>query len=361
MTTTNTTYPSTLQSVWVTGSVLRAFLKNIEVCKYNDLTINIVHTGHNLVLTHALYRAVSLTVRNAGEPWSGSISASKLLNLIQGDALKREVAIGKEGIRYFQAGQWWDIEMQEFDPEVEERNREYTTLGKAIWTEAFIEKMRTAQRFQSDDETLPVLQGVSVQDENLVATDGRVMFVSPGNNTMLTTHIIVGRIPKVAGNALISIGNSGEDPEDKIPTRIQWLFWIEKAALSITDKLVEGNFPNWKQVVPRPPVDPVKVILPPSFGDILAMGKGEKHIRLFNQGETVMAQFPLKPPFTITGCHWFGEESNQWSVAFDPKFAVKAIKAGAKVIEITDALSPMVWKRLPDDGDLIVMMPKRVT
>jgi len=346
---------TTFSTCEINGPVIGAFLRHIEVSKQFDLSINFEHTGSHLILTHAFDRAVSLTVRNSGEPWRGSVLTSTLTKL---KTSQNQISVGPEGI---QLGKFWHIPMEEYDSTVADRQRKYVALEKAIWTEEFLGKMRGAQAFQSNDETRWVLQGVAVQDENLVATDGRVMFVSPGNNSMLTTHIIVRNIPKVAGNALISIGNSGEDPEDKIPTRIQWLFWIEKAALSITDKLVEGNFPNWKQVVPPPPVDPVKVILPPSFGVILAMGKGEKHIRLFNEGETVMAQFPLKPPFAITGCHWFGEESNQWSVAFDPKFAVKAIKAEFKCIEIDDALAPMRWKRLPDDDDFLVMMPIRVT
>lgn len=348
----------TAPTIWVLGSVIRAFLKNIEVSKSFDLNVNIEHTGHNLVLTHALERCVTLTVRNEEEPWRGAISANTLLKLINTDSA-RSVAISRDGIRHFQAGQWWDIPKQEFDPGVEERNRTFNTLDKAIWTEAFVEKMREAQRFQSDDDTRAILNGVAVQGEHLIATDGRVMLVSPRNNSMLSTPIIVGNIPKLLGNTLVRIGNS--DPEDKIPTHIQWQFWVEKAAIAITDKLVYGNYPNWKQVMPEPPEDPVTVLLPDKFGDILKLAKGEKHMRLFNEGETVMGQLPLQPPFPITGCHWFGEEGQKWQVAFDPKFAVKAVKAGFRGIEIKDESSAMRWKRLPDDGDLVVLMPMRVS
>jgi DNA polymerase-3 subunit beta len=125
-----------------------------------------------------------------------------------------------------------------------------------------LEKAVAAMPFISTDETRHVLQGILITTTgHLVATDGRKLAHAPTRGTQLPRDIILPtrmiKAFEALANGTVTASGINHEPEHR---RMQcWLTSDEKVAQQLLAhhsgcylraRLIEGNFPNWRQVLP---------------------------------------------------------------------------------------------------------------
>ena len=231
----------------------------------------------------------------------------------------------------------------------------------------FRDMLRKTSYAASTDETRYVLNGVMLSFKagklTMVATDGRRLaliereFEFPKE---AETDMILPT--KVINELLHTLGDEG--PLKFQATTNQAVF--EYGALVVTSKLIEGTYPNYRQVIPaqceeRVPVDRESLLTSlrrvsllgtdRSIATKLTFGKNKLTISM-DSSDVGEARETL--PIKYTG--------KEITVAFNPDFMMDPLKSLTNdevAIELTDDMSPGVIKC--DIPFLYVLMPMRVT
>jgi DNA polymerase-3 subunit beta len=116
--------------------------------------------------------------------------------------------------------------------------------------------LATCSPFASDDPTRYTICGVAMQRNKdrkqivMVSTDGRCLRTHH-IDTDAEAEII---IPTKAVNLLVALIDSMDAADTNIKvSHTESLIRVEAAEWSVTTKLIEGNYPNWRQVIPEEP------------------------------------------------------------------------------------------------------------
>ena len=227
-----------------------------------------------------------------------------------------------------------------------------------------IEMMTEVSRCASRDETRQVLNGVQFTPEDgglVVATDGRRLAAAPAG---VPTQAFV--LPSPAVHVLGAKAFAGQScrvtlwgaEEDEGERRV----CFESDSHRLISRCIDGNYPNWKQVVPRDmvasvtiPEDRRKALMAWLRGlagrdhSVLLTCRKRRELR-FTQATADGNQASLSVPVEITG--------QPSPVAVNPAFLADALSI-ASCLWITDEMSPVVARRL--DGALCVVMPMRIS
>jgi DNA polymerase III sliding clamp (beta) subunit (PCNA family) len=215
----------------------------------------------------------------------------------------------------------------------------------------------------SGDPTRHVIQGVKLeQGHTFVGTDGRHLYRS---NSML--------LP-IKGDVILPYHRLFDWKVLQEEENWQLAFQKENFRLSgsawrITGKLIDGTYPNWKQVVPRKDAFTSALCLPPAalehLASVLKTLPGEKTqnkpvgLHCTSKGFELLARGRHEDPYTVVPIQgtFTGEPV---TVFVNRDYLGKALGFGLNRIEFGDPTSPV---RLREDGstrrDLIVM-PVRV-
>jgi DNA polymerase-3 subunit beta len=204
-----------------------------------------------------------------------------------------------------------------------------------------------------------------LEDERftLVATDGRRLAVSHGQVHVQGGHTTKGAMPVVPSKAMNLLERNLTEPDEKVRVCFRAndvLIKTERAMLY--SRLVEGRFPNYKQVVPQKHSHRV----PLTVGPFLAAVK-QAAIMTDEESKRVRFQFSKKK-LTLRAQ---GAESGQsrvelpieyegagLEIGFDPKFLVEMLRVlepdAQLVFDLTDGGSPAVLKYEPSYMYVIV-------
>jgi DNA polymerase-3 subunit beta len=219
----------------------------------------------------------------------------------------------------------------------------------------------------SHDESRYALNGVLISIQageiRLVATDGHRLALTSSPVPGASANA-VGIVPRKAVQEVARVLGTGEEVQVALGEN---QFALKMPNFLLTARLIEGQFPNFEQVVPkghpRRPVlsrsaftaalrrvsvlseertKPVKLLLLPGTLKVTAyspeMGEAE---------ETIPAEYA-------------GEEI---TIAFNSRYLLDAlgpIEADQVVMELKDGLSPGVLKSAGSEGALCVIMPMRL-
>jgi DNA polymerase-3 subunit beta len=211
----------------------------------------------------------------------------------------------------------------------------------------------------SEDETRFVLNSVYLQldpkgEVHAVATDGRRLATCGG---VLGKDAVSAVVPTDAARLVVTLAEAEEVSlivsKDNITVRA--------GAREMVSKLIDGTYPNYKQVIP--PEQPHQIEM-----DALAL-KAAIHRVALVANDTVALEF-AKGRLVITGAMadvGSGAESLKLAtclekpikIAFDPSYVLEALTAcgDTATLGLTDELSPMV---VSADRFLAVVMPKRI-
>ncbi|MSU41627.1 MAG: DNA polymerase III subunit beta [Pedosphaera sp.] len=232
------------------------------------------------------------------------------------------------------------------------------------------EMLRKTEYAVSQDESRPTLNGIftSIQGDKLVlvATDGRRLAMTEeeieGGGTEKAEFIMPA---KCVGELSRLLGNSGQAGFRISETQVEITLTNEGTQpIKIFSKLIEGNYPNYRQVIPK------------ESKERIALGR-EELLHALRRAEQVTSDKANSVKFSFTKNNLAitvnspdvgeGRESiainykgPDIDIAFNPTYVLDPLKildAGEVYLEITDGLSPGVLKTTTPF--LYVLMPMR--
>lgn len=220
----------------------------------------------------------------------------------------------------------------------------------------------TALRFASEDETRYVLNGVLLtpsEGGSAVATDGRRLIQLRVPSTpvpcILPTKLckILASLKPTAAQATILLDRNGH-------SELYGSHAVFRLGdVTVHSKLIEGNFPNYKQVIP-PSAESTSAI---TFTDHPAVAAWLSTLREAKGSFSVRLE--PRPPHSVDLIHTSGQitataflQDGPPTIAFNPHFLATALTAIGGTLYLSDGESPGVM-RCP--GSLAVLMPMRVT
>jgi DNA polymerase-3 subunit beta len=228
----------------------------------------------------------------------------------------------------------------------------------------------------STDETRYVLNGVFFQQEGskcrMVSTDGhRLAYIqkklegkSDEKSSMIIPTKALNEVAKILSE--VSKVKENEDLAVEITaTENQVKFVI--SGVEIISRLIEGQFPNYEQVIPKETGKKIEVPTGALAAatrrvSILASEKSNSIKYKFSKGKTtISANTPdmgeAKEDLDL------GYDGEELAIAFNAKYVLDVLKnvgTADTVVELTQPLNPGLFRPKDDADYLCVIMPMRV-
>jgi len=227
----------------------------------------------------------------------------------------------------------------------------------------------------STDETRYVLNGVFFQVEGgklrMVATDGhRLAFIQKkleGKSDEKCSVIIPTKTLNELSKAISDVGKGKEDEVivEIMATDNQIKFVVE--GVEIISRLIEGQFPNYEQVIPKESDKKVEA-------STSELASATRRVAILTSEKSNSIRYQIKPgKLSISSktpdmgeakedmdVNYKGEEI---SIAYNAKYVLDVLKnvvTDTVSIELTQPLSPGVLRPKGDADYLCVIMPMRV-
>jgi DNA polymerase-3 subunit beta len=232
------------------------------------------------------------------------------------------------------------------------------------------EALRQVVRAASSDDARPVLTGVLVAAEEgglrLVATDSYRLAVRdlPGAHVLREGQKVL--VPSRALSELQRLLGSAESVTLRLGEHD---VTFEVAGVRLTTRLIEGEFPNYRQLIPA------------SYPNRLIVGKDAlldavKRVKLLVRDQTTPVRLAMRADdvgLTVTNPEEGKAtedvdakyEGAEMTVAFNPAYlsdGVEAINGDEVLLETLDALKPATIRATEASGEyLYLLMPVRVS
>lgn len=237
--------------------------------------------------------------------------------------------------------------------------------------EGLSEALRQVVRAASGEESRPILTGVLLTAEEsglrLVSTDSYRLAVrdlrgagvlSEGQKVLVPSRAL-GELQRLlgsvgAGDVALRLG-----PHDVT---------FGTGAVSLTSRLIEGEFPNYRQLIPA------------SYPNRLIVGRealldAVRRVKLLARDATTPVRIALRPDgieLTVITTDWGTAtedvdakyEGAEMTVAFNPAYlidGVEAITTDEIILDTLDALKPATLRPTDSDEYLYLLMPVRVS
>ena len=232
---------------------------------------------------------------------------------------------------------------------------------------AFGEALRQVVRAASTDEARPILTGVLLAAENdglrLVATDSYRLAVRdlPGVSVLGNDQKVL--VPGRALGELQRLIGQGEQLVLRLGEREAT---FEIGSVKLTTRLIEGEFPNYRQLVPASHPNTLTVDREPLLEairrvKILAKDATPVRLRISTDGLTLTAiTQDVGNAVEELDASALGDDL---TVAFNPDYlaaGIEAVTADQITLSTIDALKPAVVRGVGSDDFLYLLMPVRV-
>jgi DNA polymerase-3 subunit beta len=241
--------------------------------------------------------------------------------------------------------------------------------GVALPAADVAQALRRVVRAASSDESRPILTGVRMEPADngglrMVATDSYRLALSDlagASMSLSDTKVLVPskalaelvRVLDDSGEVLISLGERDVT--------------FETGAVRLTTRLIEGEFPNYRQLIPSSYPNRLvvsKSALLDAVRRMRIMTSDTKNIRLrlFTEGIELSAVNQEWGKGTeVVDAVYTGTEL---VVAFNPDYlsaGLEGVPSDDAVLETIDAMKPAVLHSTDDSGYLYLLMPVRVS
>ena len=250
-------------------------------------------------------------------------------------------------------------------------------------TVALPESIRTALMaslpFASTDETRYTLNGVFLDAGRgaVVATDGRAMLVTtvpmPFKQSLVVPTATVKTLQGLWRAPALDITEISvipiKDEKDAFSVR----FDIGSSPVprsprlwTLTSKTIDGNFPNWQQVIPETTGRLIELSAP-VLADFLASvprlpkakdGDNFDPVDITLRNNTVLRIATLEAAYVEHPVHSTGKPAKLVQVRLARDFLMRAFKLGLRNFGLTDALAPVVFS---EGARRMIAMPIRAT
>ncbi|CAB4728600.1 unannotated protein [freshwater metagenome] len=327
----------------------------------NQLTI----TGSDLFLT------ITTVITVGGEVDGVAVLPAKLINEIVRSFASGAVEIdthfedGRARISSGRSNFECNMSPAEEYPSLPELDGEGITLGAGDLAEGLRQVVKAA----SNDESRPILTGVLLTTEGtglrMVSTDSYRLAVRdlPG-----TTQLPEGEKVIVPSRALNELARFLNEDDEVTLTLSQRDVSFEVGDLRLSTKLIDGEFPNYKNLIPDSQPNHLKV-------DRSALLAAVKRVRLMARDPNTPIRLTMAADSLELRAHTpdVGEATEQMDaeysgqelqVAFNPEYLIDGLEVtpGDEVsLETVDELKPALLKPVDSSDFLYLLMPVRVT
>jgi DNA polymerase-3 subunit beta len=251
--------------------------------------------------------------------------------------------------------------------------------GGSVTIEAagLAEALRQVTRAASSEESRPILTGVLMAAENggirLVATDSYRLAVRdlPGVGVLAEDQKVL--IPSRALTELLRLLGPGGASQVTLQLGAHdATFGLPSdsagGAVTLTTRLIEGEFPNYRSLIPAQYPNRLTVGREPLLDAL-------RRVKLLAREATTPVRIALRPAgieLTVMTADWGTAtedveakyEGAEMVVAFNPNFLMEGVEAvtGDEVaLDTLDALKPATLRPIDGDSYLYLLMPVRVT
>jgi DNA polymerase-3 subunit beta len=229
------------------------------------------------------------------------------------------------------------------------------------------EALRQVVRAASTDEARPILTGVLLTAENgglrMVATDSYRLAVRD-----LADHQVLGADQKVlvpgrALNELQRLVGGGEELTMRLGERDAT---FEVGDTRLTTRLIEGEFPNYRQLIPATHPNTLTVEREPlleAIRRVKILAKDATPVRLQMGGDTLRLTAITQDVGNASEELDATYEGTELTVAFNPEYfasGVEACSSDSITLSTLDSLKPAVVRGVGNDDYLYLLMPVRV-
>jgi DNA polymerase-3 subunit beta len=232
---------------------------------------------------------------------------------------------------------------------------------------AFGEALRQVVRAASTDEARPILTGVLLTAENdglrLVATDSYRLAVRdlPGVSVLGADQKVL--VPGRALNELQRVLGMGGELVLRLGERDAT---FEIGSTRLTTRLIEGEFPNYRQLIPASHPNTLTVDREPlleAIRRVKILARDATPVRLQISSDGLKLTAITQDVGNATEELDASAQGADLTVAFNPEYLAAGIEAvGADQITLStiDALKPAVVRGVGRDDYLYLLMPVRV-
>ncbi len=318
-------------------------------------------TGTDLDLT------IQLTLAVGGEGDGGVVLPARLAaDIVRSmGAGKIEVAVEGDEVSIGGGRSQFSVRPLSFDdyPKLSTPTTSSVTLPAA----AFGEALRQVVRAASTDEARPILTGVLLTAENgglrMVATDSYRLAVRD-----IAEHQVLGADQKVLvpGRALSELQRlvgAGEELTMRLGDRDAT---FEVGDTRLSTRLIEGEFPNYRQLIPTSHPNTLTVEREPlleAIRRVKILAKDATPVRLQMGGDTLRLTAITQDVGNASEELDATYEGTDLTVAFNPEYfasGVEACSSDSITLSTLDALKPAVVRGVGNDDYLYLLMPVRV-
>jgi len=229
------------------------------------------------------------------------------------------------------------------------------------------EALRQVVRAASTDEARPILTGVLLTAENgglrMVATDSYRLAVRD-----LADHEVLGADQKVlvpgrALNELQRLVGGGDDLTMRLGDRDAT---FEVGGTRLSTRLIEGEFPNYRQLIPASHPNTLTVAREPlleAIRRVKILAKDATPVRLQMGGDTLRLTAITQDVGNASEELDAGYDGTDLTVAFNPEYLASGVEACTSdevTLSTLDSLKPAVVRGVGNDDYLYLLMPVRV-
>ncbi|MBI5088546.1 MAG: DNA polymerase III subunit beta [Actinobacteria bacterium] len=232
---------------------------------------------------------------------------------------------------------------------------------------AFGEALRQVVRAASTDEARPILTGVLLTAENdglrLVATDSYRLAVSdlPGVSVLGADQKVI--VPGRAPSELQRVLGMGTELVLRLGERDAT---FEIGSTRLTTRLIEGEFPNYRQLIPASHPNTLTVDREPlleAIRRVKILARDATPVRLQISADGLKLTAITQDVGNATEELDASAEGADLTVAFNPDYlaaGVEAVSVDQITLSTIDALKPAVVRGVGRDDYLYLLMPVRV-
>ena len=323
----------------------------------NQLTV----TGTDLDLT------IQLVVEVGGERDGGTVLPARLAaDIVRSlGAGKVDVAADGDDVSISNGRSQFSVRPLSIDdyPKLASPVNSSVTLPAAQFGDALRQVVRAA----SADEARPILTGVLMTAENdglrMVATDSYRLAVRDlvGQQVLAADQRVL--VPGRALTELQRLVGGGDDVTMRLGDRDAT---FEVGGTRLTTRLIEGEFPNYRQLIPASHPNALTVEREPlleAIRRVKILARDATPVRLQMGGETLRLTAITQDVGNASEELDAQYEGSELTVAFNPDYlaaGVEACNGDSVTLSTLDALKPAVVRGVGLDDYLYLLMPVRV-
>jgi DNA polymerase-3 subunit beta len=247
------------------------------------------------------------------------------------------------------------------------RLAEPAVAGVTLPASTFVQAVGQVERAASKDESRPILTGVLLTSEDeglrLVATDSyrlavcdlpEVSVLASGQKVLLPSRALreVERALPAVGEITLRLGEREAT--------------FEAGGARITTRLIEGEFPNYRQLIPASYPNRVRIgreAVLEALRRVRVMAADATPVRLTIEGDEVRLNTVNQDQGTADAVVEAQSEGTPLTVAFNPQYLADGVEAAVGeevVLDTLDALKPAVVRPVDRQDYLYLLMPVRV-